>query len=78
MSSVVNLEYRSNGRGNIALITINNEKKLNAMNQDDYYQLSKYMREIAAREDVYITVITGKGRYFSAYAFTIAKPEVES
>lgn len=63
---VVTLEYRSNGRGNIALITLNNEKKLNALNQDNYYTLSKYLREIADRPDVYITVITGKGRFFSA------------
>ena len=67
MAEVVSLEYRSNERGHIAIITINNEKKLNAMNQDDYYTLSKHLREIAAREDVYITVLTGKGRYFSAY-----------
>ena len=66
MSNVVALEYRNNERGHIAIITINNEKKLNAMNQDDYYALSKYMREVAAKDDVYITVLTGKGRYFSA------------
>lgn len=64
---VVTLEYRSNGRGNIAIITLNNEKKLNAMNQDNYYTLSKYLREIADRPDVYITVIAGKGRFFSAW-----------
>jgi Delta3-Delta2-enoyl-CoA isomerase len=64
---VVTLEYRSNGRGNIALITLNNEKKLNALNQDNYYTISKYLREIAERPDVYITVIAGKGRFFSAY-----------
>ena len=67
MADVVSLEYRANERGYIAIITISNEKKLNAMTQDDYYALSKYLREIAAREDVYITVLTGKGRYFSAY-----------
>ena len=67
MADVISLEYRANERGHIAIITINNEKKLNAMTQDDYYALSKYLREIAAREDVYITVLTGKGRYFSAY-----------
>lgn len=66
MADVVTLQYRKNERGHIAIITINNEKKLNAMNQDNYYTLSKCLREIAARDDVYITVLTGKGRYFSA------------
>ena len=63
----MSLEYRANERGYIAIITINNEKKLNAMNGDDYYRLSQLMREVAARDDVYVTVLTGKGRYFSAY-----------
>jgi peroxisomal 3,2-trans-enoyl-CoA isomerase len=63
---VVTLEYRENERGHIAIITLNNEKKLNAMTQDNYYTLSQHLREIANRPDVYITVLTGKGRYFSA------------
>ena len=67
MSNVVNLEYRANERGYIAIITLNNEKKLNALNQDDYFTLSKHLREVAERTDVYVTVLTGKGRYFSAY-----------
>ena len=66
MTDVVSLEYRVNERGHIAIITINNEKKLNAMNQEHYYVLSKYMREIAERNDVYVTMLTGKGRFFSA------------
>lgn len=70
MAEVVSLEYKKNERGNIAVITLNNEKKLNAMNQDNYYRLSQLLREIAGREDVYITVLTGKGRYFSAYVLT--------
>lgn len=55
-------------QGKIAIITLNFEKKLNALTQDLYYRLSCLMREIAARDDIYITVLTGKGRYFSAYA----------
>jgi len=54
--------------GRIATITISNEKKLNALNADGYYAVAKAMREIAEREDIYITVLTGKGRYFSAGA----------
>ncbi len=53
-------------KGKVAIITINLEKKLNAMTQDHYYRLSTLMREVAARDDVYITVLTGKGRFFSA------------
>ena len=52
--------------GRIATITIDNERKLNALDMDGYYQLARAMREVAAREDIYITVLTGKGRYFSA------------
>ena len=67
MAERVTLEYRANERGHIAIITLNNEKKLNSMNSDDYYRLSTLMREVADRDDVYITVLTGKGRFFSAY-----------
>lgn len=54
-------------RGKIAIITLNLPKKLNALTQDLYYRLSCLMREIATRDDIYITILTGKGRYFSAY-----------
>ncbi|KAK3054992.1 dodecenoyl-CoA isomerase [Extremus antarcticus] len=77
--SVVTLEYRKNERGNIALITLNNPTKLNAMTQDNYYTLSQYLREIADRPDVYITVLTGKGRFFSAGAdVTVPRPSSTS
>ncbi|KAK3692617.1 ClpP/crotonase-like domain-containing protein [Podospora appendiculata] len=62
--SVIGLEYR----GRVAVITIDNDKKLNALNQSQYYDLAQRMREVAARDDVYITLIIGKGRYFSAGA----------
>ncbi|KAK3719626.1 dodecenoyl-CoA isomerase [Vermiconidia calcicola] len=71
---VVTLEYRKNERGHIAVITLNNEKKLNAMTQDNYYTLSQHLREIADKPDVYITVLTGKGKFFSAGAdVTVAR-----
>ena len=54
--------------GEIAIITLNLPKKLNALTQDLYYRLSSLLREIAKRNDIYITLLTGKGRYFSAYA----------
>ena len=52
--------------GKIAIITLNLPEKLNALTQDLYYRVSCLMREIAARDDIYITILTGKGRYFSA------------
>lgn len=56
-----------NYRGKVAIITLNKPKKLNALNQDGYYQLATAMHEVAARDDIYITVLTGSGRFFSAY-----------
>lgn len=53
-------------RGKVAIITLCNEKKLNAMTQDYYFRISQLLREIAKRDDIYITVLTGKGRFFSA------------
>jgi len=64
MVEPVRVEY--NGR--IAVITIDNEKKLNALNQDGYYLIAKFLREIATHDEVFITVLTGRGRYFSAGA----------
>lgn len=54
----VTLEYK----GRIAIITIDNEKKLNALTQDGYYLIAKFMREVATRDEVFITVLTGKGK----------------
>lgn len=62
MSKPVSVEYR----GKIAVITLDNDKKLNALNQSLYYELAQCMREIATHDEVYITVLTGRGRYFSA------------
>jgi peroxisomal 3,2-trans-enoyl-CoA isomerase len=53
-------------RGKMAIITLCNEKKLNAMTQDLYFRLSQLMREVAKMDDVFVTVLTAKGRYFSA------------
>jgi peroxisomal 3,2-trans-enoyl-CoA isomerase len=60
--SVIDLEYR----GRVAVITINNAKKLNALTQMQYYDLATKLREVATHDEVYITLLTGKGRYFSA------------
>jgi peroxisomal 3,2-trans-enoyl-CoA isomerase len=57
MAGPVTLEYR----GKIAVITIDNVEKLNALDQDGYYQVASFMREVAEREEVFVTVLTGKG-----------------
>ncbi|EMC96242.1 hypothetical protein BAUCODRAFT_33586 [Baudoinia panamericana UAMH 10762] len=55
-------------RGKVAIITLNIEKKLNAMTQDYYFRVSQLLRQIAKDDSIYIAVLTGKGRYFSAGA----------
>ncbi|KAH7058883.1 ClpP/crotonase-like domain-containing protein [Macrophomina phaseolina] len=68
-------------RGKIAIITLNQEKKLNAMTADLYYRLSQLLHEIAKRDDIYITLLTAKGRFFSAGAdvsISRSTPEAES
>ncbi|KAK0738549.1 ClpP/crotonase-like domain-containing protein [Schizothecium vesticola] len=60
--SVITTSYR----GRVAVITINNPQKLNALNQQQYYALSQALREVATHDEVFITLLIGKGRYFSA------------
>jgi peroxisomal 3,2-trans-enoyl-CoA isomerase len=62
--SVVSVEYR----GRVAVVTIDNQSKLNALSQMQYYDLSQKMREIATHDEVFVTVLLAKGRYFSAGA----------
>lgn len=59
---MIEVEYR----GRVAVITINNAKKLNALTQMQYYELATKLREVATHDEVYITLLTAKGRYFSA------------
>ncbi|KAF2119190.1 ClpP/crotonase-like domain-containing protein [Lophiotrema nucula] len=63
-SDGITVEYK----GKIAIITLNQPKKLNALNQEQYFKLALAMHEVAARDDIYITVLTGNGRFFSAGA----------
>lgn len=60
--SVIQLEYR----GRVAVITIANDKKLNSLSQMQYYDLAQKLKEIEKHDEVFVTVILGKGRYFSA------------
>ncbi|TQN68127.1 3,2-trans-enoyl-CoA isomerase [Colletotrichum shisoi] len=52
--SVISLEYR----GRVALLTIDNERKLNALSQPQYYDLAQKLREIATHDEVFVTVLT--------------------
>lgn len=58
--------------GQTATITLNLPHKLNALSQDLYYQLATYLRQIADNPTIYLTILTGKGRYFSAGADVVA------
>jgi peroxisomal 3,2-trans-enoyl-CoA isomerase len=54
-------------RGKVAIITLNLPKKLNALNQDLYFRLAALMEQVAAMDNITVTLLTGNGRYFSAY-----------
>jgi len=60
----VTIEYK----GRIAIITLNKPGKLNALSGADYFQLTKYMKEIETHDEVFITVLIGTGKFFSAGA----------
>ncbi|KAH0840746.1 3,2-trans-enoyl-CoA isomerase, Delta(2)-enoyl-CoA isomerase [Fonsecaea pedrosoi] len=60
----VSVEYR----GRVAIVTLNNPKRLNALTSQGYFQLAQTMRDIAQRPDITATVLVGKGRLFSAGA----------
>ncbi|EME47263.1 hypothetical protein DOTSEDRAFT_50702 [Dothistroma septosporum NZE10] len=55
-------------QGRVAIIRINQSKKLGALSQDLFFHLSQLMRHINGRDDILITVLTGTGRFFSAGA----------
>ncbi|PSR94408.1 enoyl-CoA hydratase/isomerase [Coniella lustricola] len=62
--SVTTVEYK----GRVAILTIDNQAKLNALNQQQYYDIAKKLREVATHDEIYITVLLAKGRFFSAGA----------
>jgi peroxisomal 3,2-trans-enoyl-CoA isomerase len=58
----------------VAIVTLNRPDKLNALNADLYYLLGERLREIDSRKDIFITVVTGTGRFFSAYVIPCFHP----
>lgn len=61
-SDPITLEFRPP----FAIITLNQPKKLNALTSQQYYELGTHLRTIADRADINVTILTGKGRFFSA------------
>lgn len=61
--SVIDVDYQ----GRYAIVTINKPKKANALSRMQYYDLAQKLREVATHDEVYVTVLLGKGRFFSAY-----------
>lgn len=61
-SNLVKVEYT----GRIAIITINNPRKLNALTKDGFYLLARSLKEIQTHDEVIVTIVTGLGRFFSA------------
>lgn len=57
MASQVSIEYHDK----LAIITLVNEKKLNVLDNDGYYELARLMREVALNDKIYITMLIGKG-----------------
>ncbi|KXS96028.1 hypothetical protein AC578_3921 [Pseudocercospora eumusae] len=55
-------------KGRVAIIRINQPKKLGALSQDLFFNLAQWLRYIDSLDDVFITVLTGTGRFFSAGA----------
>lgn len=52
--------------GRVAIVTIDRQKKLNALTQNHYFRIAELLLDIAKMDEVVITVVTGKGRFFSA------------
>ncbi|KAF2158376.1 hypothetical protein M409DRAFT_31101 [Zasmidium cellare ATCC 36951] len=65
-------EVKFEVRGRVAIITINQPKKLGALTRESYFHLSQLMRHVDGRRDIYITMLTGTGRFFSAGADVFA------
>ncbi|RCI15889.1 hypothetical protein L249_3009 [Ophiocordyceps polyrhachis-furcata BCC 54312] len=57
-------------RGRVAVITIANEAKLNALTRGQFTELDVRLREVATHDDVIVTVLLARGRYFSSSEFS--------
>lgn len=64
-------------RGWIAIIRLNVPAKLNALTQPCLFRVASLLHEIAAMDDIAVTVIAGTGRYYSAGADVTAPRVVD-
>lgn len=52
--------------GSIAIIMLNKPQKLNSLTKDEFYELATLLREADGRPEIIVTLLIGKGRFFSA------------
>lgn len=64
--------------GSIAYITMNREESLNALNLDTIEELDKALDIIQEDDDVYLFILTGRGRAFVAGADILEMKELNS
>jgi peroxisomal 3,2-trans-enoyl-CoA isomerase len=62
LGEAVSIEYCDS----IAIITLDKPQKLNSLTKDEFYNLATLLREADARPNVVVTLLIGKGRFFSA------------
>lgn len=63
----------------IAIITLNMPAKLNSLTQNHFFRIGSLLHEIAAMPEITVTILTGKGRFFSAGAdVTVSRSGPES
>ncbi|SNX83304.1 related to ECI1 -delta3-cis-delta2-trans-enoyl-CoA isomerase [Melanopsichium pennsylvanicum] len=67
-SAPVALSFPPNCDNRVAVITLNAPEKLNALGWSDYKSITRCLEWIAQQPDLLVTILTGKGRYFSAGA----------
>lgn len=53
-------------RGPIAVIVLNNPRKLSALSSQGYFLLGERLRSVAKDSGIAVTIVTGKGKFFSA------------
>lgn len=67
-SSPVALSFPDNCDGRVAVISLNAPDKLNALGWAGYKMITRCLEWIAQQPELVVTIVTGKGRYFSAGA----------
>jgi len=71
-----NIIYKK--EGNIAFVTMNREESLNALNYDTILELDKALDLINNDDEVFVFIVTGKGRAFVAGADILEMKDLNS